>query len=113
MITACCRKIDSPLNVVENKEAVLVRLEAKAKDKLNVLEKKMQEAQRHDQMLQTTVQQEVARAQTLAEEFTTVRSENNQLEQEMREAQNMEESTRLREASVEAIDSTHRGLPKC
>jgi chromosome segregation ATPase len=108
MITACRRKIDSLIIVVENKEAVLVRLKAEAKDKLNVFEKKMREAQRHEQMLQTAVQQEVARAQTFAEEVATLRAENTQLEQEMLEAQNMEESTRLREATVEAQIASER-----
>jgi hypothetical protein len=50
-ITVCHRKIDSIIIVVENKNTVLVWLKAEASDKLNVLEKKFQEAERQEQML--------------------------------------------------------------
>jgi hypothetical protein len=55
-ITACHWKIDSIIIVVENKNTALVWLKVEASDKLNVLEKKFQEAERQEQMLQKSVQ---------------------------------------------------------
>lgn len=102
MVTACRRKIDSLIIVVKNKKASLLRLKAEAKGKLSLYEKDMREVQLHEQTLRTTIQQEVARSQTFAEELAAIRAENTELEQEMLQAQNVEESTRLREASIEA-----------
>jgi chromosome segregation ATPase len=85
---------------VENKNTALVWLKVEASDKLNVLEKKFQEAERQEQMLQKSVKQEISRAKEWAKEIAASRTEAGELDQDMLAAQNTEESTKLRAKAV-------------
>jgi hypothetical protein len=102
MISASRRKIDSIFIVVENKQAVLMRLKLEAKEKLTVWETKMTKAQRSEGILRTSIQQEVVRGQKCAEDIATLRADNSESEKDLLAAQGMEESTKLRAEAVQA-----------
>ena len=102
VITAYRRKIDSIIITIENKETTLVRLTAEGKKKVNELQKDHQKMQHHEETLRASIRQELSKVQSLAESVASLRTNNNALEQEMVEAQNMEESTKLREEAIAA-----------
>jgi hypothetical protein len=102
MISASRRKIDSIFIVVENKQAVLMRLKLEAKEKLTVWETKMSKVQRSEEILRTSIQQEVVRGQKCAEDIATLRADNSESERDLLAAQSMEESTKLRSEAVQA-----------
>lgn len=100
--TLLVRKIDSLIIHLENKGAILVRLNAESKEKVNILEQEILSAKRCEEGLRNAIQTEVSRAHRLVDEVAALRVESTKLEQELLAAQSAEESTRLR---VEAIDA--------
>jgi hypothetical protein len=96
------RKMDSLIIRLENKGAILKRLNAESKEKVNTLEKEILSTKRRELALRTSIQAEVSTAHKLIDEVATLRAESTKLEQELLSAQSSEESTRLR---VEAIDA--------
>jgi hypothetical protein len=102
MNAALRRKIDSLHITLQNKEAILRRLEQEAKEKLNIQEREYLDAQHHEQSLRASIQAEVAKAQKHSGRIAILRTENTKLEQEVLAIQSSEESTRLR---VEAVDA--------
>jgi hypothetical protein len=108
VFVACRRKIDSAIIVVENKNVILNRLKVQEKQKLEDLEDGLQEKERHDQVLRASIQEEVGQSQILAREISAIRAGNSEIEQEMLDAKNMEESTKIRAESVAAQISNER-----
>ncbi|CAJ1961637.1 unnamed protein product [Cylindrotheca closterium] len=99
--TTLVRKISSLIIGLQNKEAILQRLNAESKEKFALLEKDCLDAKLAEEKLRKSVQNEVSRAHKIADEVTQIRSKSSALEEELLSAQSSEESTRLR---VQAID---------
>lgn len=101
MIMTCRRKIGITSLVLENKIETLQRMSSAAEDKLAGLEQTFKKAKQEEEALREEIRQEVNRTQIAAKETVTLRTENLELEQELVEAQKLEESTKLK---VEALE---------
>ena len=98
---ACQRKVDSILIVVENKLSTLSRLKVAVKQKVQQAVQEAEAAVRQEERLRHDIQKEATLIQELVQEQTTIRAEISEAEKELLEAQNLEESTRIRAEALE------------
>eukprot|EP00980_Cylindrotheca_fusiformis_P013606 scaffold3502_cov111-Cylindrotheca_fusiformis.AAC.1 len=104
------RKIDSHIIRLENKGAILARLNAESKEKVSLLQKETLAAKRLEEELRAATHTEVSKAHKFAEEVAVFRIESAKLEEHLLSAKSSEEATRLRVHGIVAqLESETKG----
>ena len=96
----CRRKVESALIQLEGKTEILTRHKARVKQELAEMKNSLVEAEQNEQALRASIQQQLNLIQVKNRTLSDIRADNRVQDQEMLEAKNMEESTKIRADSL-------------